>query len=482
MISPVPSLPRTSRIGTGSFSVGRRLALSAALFITGIGVVIFYTIAMTRELTTQSQVMNIAGRQRMLNERYVTAVLLASRGVDAPQSAIWTLLRDSVEVLAHGGRAVVSATTGETAWLPPAPSEEIRTQLLRQGPIIEELKLRAAALLESDSASAEAHVKALVATNQALHQEANRAVTLFAAHSQAEINSMVTREIALGVMMALLGALLTYQVVRTNRELENQMSERLRVESDLYESERARADALKQSDAFKSAVLASVSHELRTPLTAMKTTVSSLHDEWERMAPGDRVEFLGALNDEVDYLSRLVDNLLDMSRIEAGAFTPKRQWHLLDDLVEVALRRTAPRLGTRRLDVSLPGDLPLVFVDAVQIQQVLVNLIDNAEKYSDADSPIRLEVSRQESAIEIRVTNRGEGIPAADLERIFDRFYRVQVRRNHTVPGTGLGLPICKAFIEAHGGHLTAQSQPGIETTFSCVLPLIQGAIQREVA
>ncbi|MFQ5991472.1 MAG: PAS domain S-box protein [Nitrospiraceae bacterium] len=249
------------------------------------------------------------------------------------------------------------------------------------------------------------------------------------------------------------------------------ITEQKRAEEELRKSEAKTIAALRQSDALKTALLSSVSHELRTPLTAIKAMASSLTGNDGKVTRSVRAEFLEGIHEGIDYLDRLVDNLLDMSKIEAGTLDPRREWHLLEDLVEAAIRRQGKSLQARALEVKLADNLPSILVDGVEIQRVLVNLLDNAVKYSLPDSPIRLEGSTTSTEVEVRISNRGEGIPAGDLQRVFDRFYRVQSGRKRTVPGTGLGLAICKGIIESHSGRIWIESDPGHVTMVYVRLP-----------
>jgi two-component system sensor histidine kinase KdpD len=160
-----------------------------------------------------------------------------------------------------------------------------------------------------------------------------------------------------------------------------------------------------------------------------------------------------------------------MSQIEAGTLIPHKEWHLLEDLVEGALRRTEQSLETRDLQIEIPENMPLAFVDAVEMQQVLINLLDNALKYSPPDSPIRLRVRIDAQQIEVTVSNRGEQIPAQDLDRIFERFYRRRAAHEEPIRGTGLGLAICKGIIEAHDGRIWAESTEQ-EVTVAFTVPV----------
>ena len=236
------------------------------------------------------------------------------------------------------------------------------------------------------------------------------------------------------------------------------ITERKHTEVRLRESEMKRIEALRQSDELKSALLASVSHELRTPLTAMKSSVSSILENGPRDMNEVQQEFLKGVDQEINYMSDLIDNLLSMSQIEAGGLIPHREWHLLEDLVEGALRRTARTLETGNIEIRIPEDVPPVFVDAVKMQQVLINLLHNAVKYSSTDPLIQIHVRVGDQQIEVEVSNTGETIQGQDLERIFDRFYRRRLPHERTIRGTGLGLAICKGIIEAHGGRIWAES------------------------
>ncbi len=251
------------------------------------------------------------------------------------------------------------------------------------------------------------------------------------------------------------------------------ITERTLAEERLRNSETKRIEALKQSDALKSALLSSVSHELRTPLTTMKTSVSNIMGNGHTGMNEVQHEFLNAVDKEINYMSRLVDNLLEMSQIEAGTLTPHREWHPLEDLLEGALRRIEVTFETRDIEISIPDELPPAFVDAVEIQQILINLLDNAIKYSWPDSPIRVNIRMKVQEFEVEVSNTGDPIDTPDLERIFERFFRQQSTQKPPVRGTGLGLAICKGIVEAHGGRIWAEST-GQKITFLFTIPVTE--------
>jgi two-component system sensor histidine kinase KdpD len=174
--------------------------------------------------------------------------------------------------------------------------------------------------------------------------------------------------------------------------------------------------------------------------------------------------------EEADRLNRLVGNLLDMTRIEAGAMKAHREPGDVQDVIGAALERLDSRLGDHQITVNVPADLPLVPMDFVLIVHVLVNVIDNALRYSPAGSPVEIRARAAGDRVEIEVADRGIGIPPEDLARVFDKFYRVQ--RPDSVTGTGLGLSISKGIVEVHGGAIWAQNRPGGGTVITLALPL----------
>jgi two-component system sensor histidine kinase KdpD len=232
----------------------------------------------------------------------------------------------------------------------------------------------------------------------------------------------------------------------------------------------------RESDRLKSALLSSVSHDLRTPLAGIKAAASSLLQPDIAWSEEDRHAFLVDIDHEADRLTRLVSNLLDLSRIEAGAIKPDKDWEDVGELVDRVLRRMAPRLANHTVLRQVADGLPQVRLDAVQIEQVLTNLIENAAKYSPPDTPIAIQANvvhdpSHGHMVRIAVTDRGVGIPAAEQERIFDKFYRV-TEGSRGVSGTGMGLAIVKGLVEAHGGLVCVESTPGAGSTFSVLLPV----------
>ena len=227
------------------------------------------------------------------------------------------------------------------------------------------------------------------------------------------------------------------------------------------------AEALRRADAIKTAVLRAVSHDLRTPLMAISTSASTLASPELTIDETDRAELLSTILDASERLDRLVGNLLDLSRLQAGQARPERALLELEDLVAGALAELGEE--GRRVEVIAPAEGPEIEVDAHQIQHVLVNLIENALKYSSPDEPVRLQVTGTPSEAVIRVIDHGPGIPATEQELIFEPFHRGG--RTAGQPGAGLGLAIARGFAEANGGRLTVESRLSQGATFVLSFP-----------
>jgi two-component system sensor histidine kinase KdpD len=231
------------------------------------------------------------------------------------------------------------------------------------------------------------------------------------------------------------------------------------------------AEALRRSDAMKTAVLRAVSHDLRTPLMAILTSASALAREDLELGRDDRGQLAETILAEAERLDRLVGNLLDLSRLQAGAVRPAPDVWTVDDLVVQALDALGDAGG--RVHVSLPEETAAVRVDAHQVQSALVNLVDNALKYSS--DTVGLHVTTTPSEVLVRIVDRGEGVPLGDLERIFEPFQR---GTNGVRGGAGLGLAIARGFAEANDGRVWAESRPGQGATFVLALPIVTQAAE----
>ncbi|MDQ7838365.1 MAG: sensor histidine kinase KdpD [Thermodesulfobacteriota bacterium] len=217
------------------------------------------------------------------------------------------------------------------------------------------------------------------------------------------------------------------------------------------------SEILQARESLERALLNSVSHDLRTPLVSITGALGTIRDKGEQLNAEARKELLDAAWEEAARLNRFVGNLLDMTRLEAGAIKLKEEPCDVQDVVGCALAALEKQLGSRRIDVRLQSGLPLVKMDMALMTQVLVNLLDNALKYSPPESSIEIAARVDGPLLKIEVSDRGPGVPDSDLKRIFDKFYRIPVPEG--ARGTGLGLSICRAIVEVHGGTIRAENR-----------------------
>jgi two-component system sensor histidine kinase KdpD len=233
----------------------------------------------------------------------------------------------------------------------------------------------------------------------------------------------------------------------------------------------AEASSLRaKTEEMRSSLLSAVSHDLRTPLATITGAVSTLRDESIRLADADKNELLAAIHEEAERLERLVANLLDMTRVDAGNLRVRREWVPVEEMVGAALTRLERVLGARPVRVSLAPDLPLLYVDPLLLEQVLVNLLENAAKYTPPGSAIDIEGHAEGDGIVMEVRDRGPGIARGDEKRVFEKFYR---GAKTSVAGAGLGLAICKGIVEAHGGTISVETRADEGATFRVMLPRV---------
>jgi len=237
------------------------------------------------------------------------------------------------------------------------------------------------------------------------------------------------------------------------------------------QSQRVLAQA--EAERLRNSLLSSVSHDLRTPLSAIAGASSTLLSSHAALDDPTRRELLESIYIEAHRLSRLVENLLHMTRMEAGAVEVAKTWQSLEEIVGTALGRLTSALGKRPIETDLPADLSLVPLDGQLIEQVLVNLMENAVQYSPDGTPIAVQVREQEQQAIVTVADRGPGLASGEAERIFDKFFRGA--HSGTRRGAGLGLAICRAIVTAHGGKIWAENRPGGGASFTFTLP-IEGA------
>jgi two-component system, OmpR family, sensor histidine kinase KdpD len=233
------------------------------------------------------------------------------------------------------------------------------------------------------------------------------------------------------------------------------------IERDRLQREATSAEISRRSDALKSALLDSVSHDLRTPLASVRAAAGTLMDPDVEWPAEKRREIAASIDREAEWLNRLVTNLLDMSRVEAGELRPNLAVFALPDLVAEALARTSLASGGRLVTVDVDADLPPVLVDEVLMGQVLVNTLDNAAKYGGPDAPIRIAAAvTPDGRMRVTIEDGGPGVPAESLPRLFEKFYRVPRKGEGSRRGTGIGLAVVRGLVESMGGRVTAHPSP----------------------
>jgi two-component system sensor histidine kinase KdpD len=241
------------------------------------------------------------------------------------------------------------------------------------------------------------------------------------------------------------------------------------------EREALAAEELRLSDSVKTAILRAASHDLRSPLTAIRVAAESLASPSVTLSDEDRAHQLDTVRRESVRLDRLVANLLDLSRLEAGSTVSRPELVSLDELVAQAVAE----LGSEdRVRAELATDPPLVQVDPIQVERVLVNLVENALRYSRPGSDVVVAVTSEDSEAVVRVVDDGPGIPAAELERVFEPFQRLDGSGGRR--GVGLGLTIARGFAEANGGRVWVEPRPGAGASFAVAFPLARSALGAE--
>ncbi|MBI2812393.1 MAG: hypothetical protein HYX67_16430 [Candidatus Melainabacteria bacterium] len=223
---------------------------------------------------------------------------------------------------------------------------------------------------------------------------------------------------------------------------------------------------------MRNALLSSVSHDLRTPLAAIMGSASVLKDESTAMQPAVTQELVQSIYCEADRLNRFLLNLLDMTRLESGSVKLHKEWNSVEECFGAAISRSREQLAPYKIVTRLPEDLPLILMDELLIEQVLVNLLDNAAKYSIAGTEILLEAELGDEVLKLSVLNHGLGIAEGEEDKIFDKFYRAGA--NDTIFGTGLGLTICRSIVQIHGGKIWAERLQANVTRFIFSLPMTE--------
>jgi two-component system sensor histidine kinase KdpD len=252
------------------------------------------------------------------------------------------------------------------------------------------------------------------------------------------------------------------RVIRALSDLIALAQERTRIADTAAESE-----ATRRADVAKTAIMHAISHDLRTPLTAISTAAGALREQG--LSEEDRSELASVVSTESDRLERMVSDLLDLSRIEAGAVNPRTDWCDLTDTITRAAEHVRIQRGDFPVEIKLPAELPLVRADAAQLERVFTNLIDNAAKFSPSGKAVEVRGVCSNGRVTIRVVDHGRGVPATQHADIFKPF----VRGRDAQPGSGLGLAICRGFVEANGGRITLQSRGREGSAFAVSFPAV---------
>jgi two-component system, OmpR family, sensor histidine kinase KdpD len=261
---------------------------------------------------------------------------------------------------------------------------------------------------------------------------------------------------------------LTPQQRRLMEAFANQAA--LAIERVQFAEQARQAEILQATEKLQTALLNSISHDLRTPLVSITGALTSLDEQAESLNDEYRRSLVNTAREEAERLNRLVGNLLSMTRIESGAIKLHMEPGDIQDVIGTALDQLGKRIENRKVVVNVPDDFPLIPMDFSLMVQVLVNVLDNAVKYSPEYCAIEVSATLEDDHVHVVVADRGEGIPPEDLTRIFDKFYRVQ--RPESVSGTGLGLSISKGIVEAHGGQIQARRRDQGGTLIIIDLPL----------
>ena len=235
------------------------------------------------------------------------------------------------------------------------------------------------------------------------------------------------------------------------------------------EQRAAAAELRARTEEMRSSLLSAVSHDLRTPLGAITGAATTLREGNGELDPAQRADLIDTICEEAERLERFVVNLLEMTRLEAGALEVKREWVPLEELVGSALTRLEERLEGRPVHAPLPADLPLISVDPVLMGQVFYNLLENAAKHTPPSSPVEISARVAGGSLVVELSDHGPGLPAGAEALVFDKFYRAAPGGTR---GAGLGLAICRGIVQAHGGTISAETRPQGGATFRITLPL----------
>lgn len=235
-------------------------------------------------------------------------------------------------------------------------------------------------------------------------------------------------------------------------------------------SEQAKSAQMQiEAERLRNSLLSAISHDLRTPLATIVGSASALLEDQGQLLPADKLDLSRAILDEAERMSNLINNILDMARLDAGVVKLNKQWHPVEEIIGTVLTSLQKHLFGRQVKVNIPPGIPLIYADAVLIEQVLINLIENALRYTPSGTNIEITIETLPQEVKIAVTDFGPGIPKGQEEHLFEKFY--QARSEGAQSGVGLGLAICRAIVEAHGGSIKGLNNPEGGAVFTFTLP-----------
>ncbi len=239
----------------------------------------------------------------------------------------------------------------------------------------------------------------------------------------------------------------------------------------LYEKQQQTKTEVEQ-ERLRGNLLRAVSHDLRTPLTAILGSTSTIVENYNVLTDDVKKEFLQGIYADAEWLNNLVDNILSMTRFNEGTIKINKEMEAVEEIISEAVTRVKKRAGEHEIKISIPEELIMIPVDGTLIEQVIVNLLDNAIKHTPEGSEIHISVKPAEDHVVFEVSDNGPGIPESDLLHIFNRFYKSEKMTDHVRSGIGLGLTICKSIVEAHGGEITVNNKPSGGAVFRFMLPI----------
>lgn len=444
--------------------VAQLVSVPTLFIITLVGILV-YTMTALQGQKSDAAVVELAGRQRVLIQRDLSELLLISQGLKAEHTITRKMLQDTLDALTNGGSAILNRGTGETVQVPRPPTDEIKKALIEQQVLLTEYTSKADAflLIEKDAPEWPAKFQELLGLHTVFIEVADESVKLLRNDSRAKITTMLQWEAAIALVVGALIVLLTRRLMRANRELEAEMSERDRAETDLAQrtTELARSNAELQQFAYVA------SHDLQEPLRMVASYTQLLERRYKGKLDADADEFIHYAVDGAHRMQRLIRDLLEYSRVGAG----NKPFELTD--CKIILERVIKNLETAIQESGgrvTYDTLPSVEADATQLTQLFQNLIGNAVKFRGTDAPaVHVSAKREGTAWVFSVRDNGIGIAPEQSERIFSIFQCLHDRTEY--PGTGIGLAICKRIVEYHGGNIWVESKPDQGSTFFFTIP-----------